>query len=313
MNTASLPRPESICSLRYQDQEERRGALIGNVANPVGVDGKLRFAFWKVRRVNNFKDSGFTAALSQRHSGGDCVGNDVAADWFGGRSEHSTVDAGSHLVGDDDSAAKLVCSPGEQPQVFRQQHLAGRELATAGEVCSEQSCQRVHNDQRVPGFAHHGAALLEQLVLVLRVVSACVRYVVQAVFRADAVAFGDGDQALWPEGAFRVDPQRLPFAAATVDWQLCGLLDSRDRMGFQSSIAVHQSIKAINEVAVCMCSREWRSHKSAVWTSSAPHLKIRTDATTRAQCFLYICVLEHTILGYTSDIYVHIARSTHAT
>ena len=52
------------------------------------------------------------------------------------------------------------------------------------------------------------------------VVGASVGNVIQYVGTVEAVALGDGEETLGPEGALGVDVQALPFGAAHVDGQL---------------------------------------------------------------------------------------------
>lgn len=152
--------------------------------------------------------------------------DDVATNRFLGigveHGRRATVDLGDDLVRDDDSDAKLIGKALQRAHEFGQVRLAVAELSAAEEVGSVQGGGGVDNEERKAGLAHHLGCLVEQLQLMIGVVSSCVGNIVEDFFPREAVAVGDREQTDGAEGALGVDVQTLALAAAHVEGQLAG-------------------------------------------------------------------------------------------
>jgi hypothetical protein len=95
-------------------------------------------------------------------------------------------------------------------------------LAAARVVGAVQPGRRVDDDEPEALLGHHACRLDQQLQLVVAVVRACVRDVVEHVLAVEPVALGDLHEPLRPEGALSVDVHGLALGAALLERQLRG-------------------------------------------------------------------------------------------
>ncbi len=148
------------------------------------------------------------------------MGDDVAADRFFRvcRKHCCAVNLCHDLICDDYGHAELVGDALKHAKELCQVHLAGRELASTGVVCPVEGRCRIDYEQREAVLRHEGCCLDEKLVLLVCVVGAGVRYVVQDLLLVEAEALGDGHEPLRPEGALCVYVHGHAFAATLREW-----------------------------------------------------------------------------------------------
>ncbi len=97
------------------------------------------------------------------------------------------LESAARLVGDDHGAAELVGQALQRAQEAAQAVLARRQLPAPDVLHAVQRGDAVDHDQREARVGHHGRGRDEQLALVVRVVRARVRHVVQHVVGVEPV------------------------------------------------------------------------------------------------------------------------------
>ena len=100
--------------------------------------------------------------------------------------------------------------------------LPAAEFPAAAVVGAVERGGGVDDEEREARLAHHGARLVQQLQLMVAVVRAGIRHVVQYLLAREPVPIRHGQQPHWPEGALGVDVQAFPLAAAHVEGELAG-------------------------------------------------------------------------------------------
>src|ERR1700712_2449301 len=104
---------------------------------------------------------------------------------LGIRIEHctwSTIDLGNDLVGNDDCDPELICQPLKSSHKLGQMSLSGRQLSSSNKVCSIQRSGAINDEKREPCLTHHRRSLVEQLKLMIGVVGASIRNIVENFF-----------------------------------------------------------------------------------------------------------------------------------
>ncbi len=139
--------------------------------------------------------------------------------------EHRTgspIHLRNHLIRNHNRDAELVCQPLQGAHELRQVGLPAAEFPAAAVVGAVERGGGVDDEEREARLAHHGARLVQQLQLMVAVVRAGIRHVVQYLLAREPVPIRHGQQPHWPEGALGVDVQAFPLAAAHVEGELAG-------------------------------------------------------------------------------------------
>ena len=112
------------------------------------------FSIGEVRRVNQSSNSSSTLGFAQVESEGARVGQDVAADWFGGVAPHG-IWLGVHLVGDQHEGVVHIGEFLEVLQVAVEFLLSACEHTSSNELRSEVAGEGIDDDHlHVQSLAH---------------------------------------------------------------------------------------------------------------------------------------------------------------
>mmetsp|Transcript_34704 Transcript_34704/g.107876 ORF Transcript_34704/g.107876 Transcript_34704/m.107876 type:complete len:391 (-) Transcript_34704:51-1223(-) len=212
-------------------------SLLG-IDDAAGADRKHGLSLRKAGRVVDLADTRLALALAEVEPRLAGVADDVPADR---RDLRPHVRAGAasggglHLVCDDDGHAVLVGDALQLPQEAVQRLLPLRQLVAADVVGAEEARGAVHDQQCVAGLAEDPAHLGEELLLVLGVVRAGVRHVLQDVLLVEAVSACNGDEPLRPERALRVDVESLALRAAVLGRHLAGHAQRMAQLGLAAA------------------------------------------------------------------------------
>lgn len=177
-------------------------------------------------------DAILPAALAHAETGGRGVGDDVAADGLGRvLGEAHAVGVGDDLVGNEDGDAKLLGEAGELTQKLGHLHLPLGQFAASGIVGPEEGRGGIDDDEGVAVLAEDGGGDLEEFHLMLAVVRAGVRDVLQRGDGVHVEPFGDGLETLGTEGPLGIDVHGLALGSAVGDGQLAGDAQSVAQLG----------------------------------------------------------------------------------
>ena len=196
------------------------------IPNPILINRKQTITLWQTRTIINLTNPRLPPPLFQTQPRRTRVRNNITPNGFlRVRIEHRrrpAIDLRDNLIGNDDRDPKFVRQALERAHEFRKVRLTGRELAAAGEIGAVQRSGAVDNEKRKARLAHHLGSLVEELELVIRVVGAGVRDIVEDFFAVETVAVGDGEAADGAESPLGVDVEAFSFAAAHVEGELTG-------------------------------------------------------------------------------------------
>mmetsp|Transcript_29088 Transcript_29088/g.84523 ORF Transcript_29088/g.84523 Transcript_29088/m.84523 type:complete len:296 (+) Transcript_29088:347-1234(+) len=149
------------------------------------------------------------------------MGDDVAADGLGRvLGERHAVGVGHDLVGNEDGDAEFLGETGQLPEELGHLHLPLGQLAPARIIGPEQGRGRIHHDEGVAILAEDGGRHLEELHLMLAVVGAGVRDVLEGGDGVHVEPLGDGLEPFGAEGPLGVDVHGLALGTAVGDGQL---------------------------------------------------------------------------------------------
>ena len=101
-------------------------------------------------------------------------------------------------------------------------HLARAQLAAAAKVGTVQGRCAVDDEQGEARLAHHLRRLVQQLQLMIAIVCPCIRNVIQHLLATQPIPIRNRQTPYGAKGAFGVDVQAFPLAAAHVKGQLAG-------------------------------------------------------------------------------------------
>ena len=96
------------------------------------------------------------------------------------------------MVRNDDSDAEFVGETLESAHEFREVGLPGGEFAAAGEVGAVKGSCGVDDEEGEAGFAHHVGGLVEELQLMIRVVSTGIGDVIQYLLAGQTISVRHG-------------------------------------------------------------------------------------------------------------------------
>lgn len=162
------------------------------IPNPILLDRKQAITLRQTGAIIDLTDPRLPPALLETQPRGRSVRDDVPSNrLLRVRIEHgagSAVDLSDDLVRDDDRDAELVREALEGAHELREVCLPGGELAAAGEVGAVEGGGGVDDEEGEAGFAHHVRGLVEELELMVGIVSAGVGDIVQHLLARQAVS-----------------------------------------------------------------------------------------------------------------------------
>ena len=166
-------------------------------------------------------DTILPTALAHTEAGGRGMSDDVAPDGFGrvlGKAH--AVGIGDDLIGNQDRHTKLLGQSSELTQKLGHLHLPFGQLPTSRIIGTKESRGGIDDNEGVAILAEDGGGNLEEFHLMLGVVSACVRDVLEGGDGVHVEAFGNGLETFGTEGTLGVDVHGLALGSAVGNGQL---------------------------------------------------------------------------------------------
>ena len=195
--------------------------LLDGVLNAGGRDGELRIGLGQRRAVEDGADAILPPSLAHAQTGRRGMRDDVAPNRLGRvLGEGHAVGIGHDLVGDEYRDAKLLREAGELTEELGHLHLPLGQLAPTRIIGPKQRRGGIDDDEGVAIGAEDGGRDLEQFHLMLGVVGAGVRDVLEGGDGVHVEPLGDGLEAFGAERALRVDVHGLALGTAVGDGQL---------------------------------------------------------------------------------------------